>query len=213
MGVWMYNGELNAKRVRENYLRAVLHQDIAFFDCVGAGEITSRIRNDTRESGQYHIMHICTIKIHADLVQQGMSQKVPLVTNKLFAFITGFTLAYLCNWRLALAVSSILPVMATMGAVINIFTSKCTKFYLQHISKSVTLAVEAISTIRTAQAFGIQSSLADIYDIHIDRSRKIDTQSAVLQGIGGAVLYFVLYAAYGLVFSFGATLINESHGQ
>src|ERR1700691_1270569 len=138
MGVWMYNGELNAKRVRENYLRAVLHQDIAFFDCVGAGEITSRIRNDTRESGQYHIMHICTIKIHADLVQQGMSQKVPLVTNKLFAFITGFTLAYFCNWRLALAVSSILPVMATMGAVINIFTSKCTKFYLQHISKSVT---------------------------------------------------------------------------
>lgn len=58
MGVWMYSGELNAKRLRENYLRAVLHQDIAFFDCVGAGEITTRIHNDTCESGQYHTIFI-----------------------------------------------------------------------------------------------------------------------------------------------------------
>ena len=63
MGVWMYNGELNAKRLREIYLRAVLHQDIAFFDYVGAGEITSRIQNDIRESGQYHTMHVYTIKL------------------------------------------------------------------------------------------------------------------------------------------------------
>ena len=41
-------GELMAKRVREGYLRAVLRQDIAFFDDVGAGEIATRIQTDTR---------------------------------------------------------------------------------------------------------------------------------------------------------------------
>jgi len=40
-----------AKRIREKYLRAVLRQDIAFFDNVGAGEVATRIQTDTRSFG------------------------------------------------------------------------------------------------------------------------------------------------------------------
>lgn len=40
MYVWTYTGEVNAKRIRENYLQAVLRQDIQFFDKVGAGEVS-----------------------------------------------------------------------------------------------------------------------------------------------------------------------------
>jgi ATP-binding cassette subfamily B (MDR/TAP) protein 1 len=47
MFVWSYTAELNAKRIREEYLKAVLRQEIAFFDTVGAGEITTRIHSDT----------------------------------------------------------------------------------------------------------------------------------------------------------------------
>ena len=50
MYTWVYTGEVTSKRVRENYLKAVLRQDIAFFDNVGAGEIATRIQTDTRES-------------------------------------------------------------------------------------------------------------------------------------------------------------------
>lgn len=42
-------GEVLAKRIRERYLAAVLRQDIAFFDKVGAGEIATRIQTDTRK--------------------------------------------------------------------------------------------------------------------------------------------------------------------
>ena len=49
MATWVYTGEATSKRIRENYLKAVLRQDIAFFDNVGAGEITSRIQTDTRK--------------------------------------------------------------------------------------------------------------------------------------------------------------------
>ena len=48
MYFWVYTGEVGSKRVRENYLRAVLRQDIAFFDNVGAGEVATRIQTDTR---------------------------------------------------------------------------------------------------------------------------------------------------------------------
>ena len=53
MSIWVYTGEINAKRVRERYLQAVLRQDIAFFDNVGAGEVATRIQADTRASIRY----------------------------------------------------------------------------------------------------------------------------------------------------------------
>ena len=34
MLTWTYTGEINAKRIRERYLKAILRQDVAFFDKV-----------------------------------------------------------------------------------------------------------------------------------------------------------------------------------
>lgn len=48
MAVWTYTGEVNAKRLRERYLQAVLRQEIAYFDKIGAGEVATRIQSDTR---------------------------------------------------------------------------------------------------------------------------------------------------------------------
>jgi len=68
-------GEINTKRIRELYLQAVLRQDTAFFDNVGAGEVATRISTVTH------------------LVKQGISEKVALVANFFGAFVCGFALA------------------------------------------------------------------------------------------------------------------------
>ena len=54
MSVWVYTGEVSAKRLRERYLGAILRQDIAFFDNVGAGEVATRIQTDTRTFRYYY---------------------------------------------------------------------------------------------------------------------------------------------------------------
>ncbi|OSD02414.1 multidrug resistance protein 1 [Trametes coccinea BRFM310] len=193
MLIWVYTGEVNAKRVRERYLRAILRQDIAYFDNVGAGEVATRIQTDTH------------------LVQQGTSEKVALVVNFLAAFVTGFVLAYVRSWRLALAMSSILPCIAIAGAVMNKFISSYMQMSLQHVAEGGTLAEEVISTVRTAQAFGTQRVLADLYDERVYKSRAVDLKAAVFHGVGLSVFFFVIYGAYGLAFNFGTTLIN--HGE
>ena len=48
MYIWVYTGEIGTKRLREKYLQAILRQDIAYFDNVGAGEVATRIQTDTR---------------------------------------------------------------------------------------------------------------------------------------------------------------------
>jgi ATP-binding cassette subfamily B (MDR/TAP) protein 1 len=127
MCIWVYTSEAAAKRIRERYLKAVLRQDIAFFDNVGAGEITTRIQTDTRS--WFLSFCPCTGSINEcpcvpDLIQQGLSEKVALVVSLLSSFVTGFVLAFARNWRLALAMSSILPCIAITGAIMNRFMSK-----------------------------------------------------------------------------------------
>ncbi|TDL23269.1 P-loop containing nucleoside triphosphate hydrolase protein [Rickenella mellea] len=193
MYTWVYTGEVNAKRIRERYLKAVLRQDIAYFDTIGAGEIATRIQTDTH------------------LVQQGSSEKVALVVQFLSAFFTGFIIAYVRSWRLALALSSILPCIGITGAIMNKFVSKYMQMSLKHVAEGGTVAEEVISTIRTAQAFGTQRVLADLYDSHVEKSHIVDLKAAVFQGCGLATFFFVIYSAYGLAFSFGTTLIIRGH--
>jgi ATP-binding cassette subfamily B (MDR/TAP) protein 1 len=48
MCTWVFTAEVTAKRIRERYLKAVLRQEIAFFDKVGAAEVTTQIQTSTR---------------------------------------------------------------------------------------------------------------------------------------------------------------------
>ncbi|KAJ1303401.1 hypothetical protein OPQ81_011593 [Rhizoctonia solani] len=196
MYFWIYTGEVNSKRIRERYLQAVLRQDIAYFDNLGAGEVATRIQTDTH------------------LVQQGISEKVPLIISYLGAFFTGFILAYIRSWRLALAVSSILPCIAITGAIMNKFVSTYMQLSLQSVSAGGgTLAEEVISTVRTAHAFGTQMTLAERYDVFINKAYGFDNKAAVIQGCGLGVFFFVIYGAYGLAFYYGTTLIIQRHAD
>ena len=69
---------------------------------------------------------------------------------------------------------------------------------LKHGADSGTLAEEVISTIRTAQAFGTQNVLAELYEVFCAKGRQASTMAAALHGGAMAVFFFVSYAAYAL---------------
>jgi ATP-binding cassette subfamily B (MDR/TAP) protein 1 len=52
-----YTGEKITQRIREEYLRAIFRQNIAFFDFLGAGEVTTRITSGMTAS--YWHVEIC----------------------------------------------------------------------------------------------------------------------------------------------------------
>lgn len=195
MYLWVYTAEVSAKRIRERYLQAVLRQDIAFFDNVGAGEVATRIQTDTH------------------LVQVGMSEKVATASSFLGSFFCGFILAFVRSWRLSLAMSSLLPCIAITGGLMDTYIAKYMQLSLEHVADGGTMAEEVISTVRTAHAFGTQKTLGDIYDTHIERSYAQDMKAAAWNGGGLAVFFFAVYASYGLAFHFGTTLINQGHAD
>ncbi|KAG8804747.1 GTPase-activating protein, partial [Serendipita sp. 398] len=189
MVIWVRTSEVATKRVRERYLQSILRQDVAFFDNVGAGEVATRIQTDTH------------------LVQLGVSEKVPVALSFMGAFFTGFILAFIRNWKLALACASIVPCIAITGGIMNALMSKLKLATLGHIAEGGSLAEEVISTIRTAQAFGTQNTLAKMYDTHVEKAHVLDKRMSIINGSALSVFFFVIYSAYGLAFSFGTTLV------
>lgn len=180
MFIWNYTGEHNAKRVRERYLRAVLRQEvsrfptagellitqIAYFDDLGAGEVATRIQTDCH------------------LVQEGTSEKVALVAQYLGTFFTGFILAYVRSWRLALALSSILPVIVITGGVMMAIMTKFSTATLDATAKAGSLAEEVIGSIRTVQAFGKAVVLGGRFDDLIKTVRTSGRMSAIVEAGG-----------------------------
>ena len=67
-------GEHISAKIRERYLEACLRQNIAFFDQIGAGEVTTRITADT------------------NLIQDGISEKVGITFAALATFISAFVI-------------------------------------------------------------------------------------------------------------------------
>ncbi|PLB35273.1 putative ABC multidrug transporter [Aspergillus candidus] len=92
---FVYTGEHVSQQIRIHYFRAILRQNIAFFDNLGAGEITTRITADT------------------NLIQDGISEKVSLVLSGLGTF-----LALICSATLV----ALLLIMGGCSAAMLVYS-------------------------------------------------------------------------------------------
>ncbi|KAK8850386.1 hypothetical protein IAR55_004304 [Kwoniella newhampshirensis] len=195
MFIWNVAGELNSKRIRENYLRAVLRQEIAYFDDLGAGEVATRIQTDCH------------------LVQEGVSEKMALVFQYLGTFVTGFVLAFVRSPRLAGALFTILPVIVIIGGGTMQAMAKFGTGALNHVATAGTLAEEVIGSIRTVQAFGKQKVLGDKFNEFIELSRKAGKRGAIVEAGGFCLIFFTIYSAYALAFFYGGILVTQGRAD
>ncbi|KZT57970.1 multidrug resistance protein 1 [Calocera cornea HHB12733] len=195
MLIWTYTGELSAKRIRERYLQAVLRQDIAFFDTLGAGEVSTRIQSNTQ------------------LIQAGIGEKVPIVVTYLSSFVAGYIIAYVRSWRLALALTSILPCISISVGIVSYFVGNAMRTSQDAIAASGSLAEEVISTIRTTKAFGIQHILSGLYKAHVQVAYHAQMTNMISQSVLMWVFFFVLWSAYALSFYYGTTLVLDGIGD
>ncbi|KAL8997483.1 MAG: hypothetical protein Q9169_003263 [Polycauliona sp. 2 TL-2023] len=179
---FIYTGEHITQKIREQYLAAILRQNIAFFDKLGAGEITTRITADT------------------NLVQDGMSEKIALTLTAVATFVTAFVIAFIKYWKLTLILSStVFAITAIMGGGSS-FIIKYNKQSLGSYALGGTVAEEVISSIRNATAFSTQDKLARQYDKHLVEAEKwgLKLKIALAVMIGG--MFTVIYLNYGLSF-------------
>ncbi|KAM4120497.1 hypothetical protein ACJW30_03G136900 [Castanea mollissima] len=86
---WTRTAERQANCIRMEYLKAVLRQEVGYFDTNATSSTSFRV--------------ISTISSDAHIIQNTIAEKIPNCLAHLTSFILSLTVAFLLSWRLALA--------------------------------------------------------------------------------------------------------------
>ncbi|KAJ2659128.1 hypothetical protein IWW48_003660 [Coemansia sp. RSA 1200] len=182
---WAVAAENQGLRIRELYYLSIMRQDIGWFDAVKTGALTTRITNDV------------------NLVQDGIGEKFGFVFMNLVSFITGFVIAFVKGWDVALVCAGILPFMCFTGVYMGRRIAHWVTHAQDHTAGSGAVADEVLGGIRTVQAFNGQARELERYSTNIQDAYAFGRKKGFVLGAGFGLIHFFIIVMYCIGFNFG----------
>ncbi|KAI3461135.1 hypothetical protein Pfo_017798 [Paulownia fortunei] len=187
---WMITGERQAVRIRNLYLRAILRQDIGYFDKeTNTGEILERMSTDTI------------------IIQDAMGEKIGKFLQLSASFFGGFVIAFIRGWLLTLVLLSAIPLLVISAAFMTVLMAKLTSRGQAAYSEAAVVVEQTIGSIRTVASFTGERQAVANYDKSLDKAYKAGVQEGLAAGLGSGVFMLVLFCSYALAIWFGAKMI------
>jgi ATP-binding cassette, subfamily B (MDR/TAP), member 1 len=116
------------------------------------------------------------------------------------AFLSGFVVGFVKNWKFTLILSCIVPTIFTIFGVGGTFIAKYASLVMKEYAFASTIAEEIISSVRTVQAFGTEEKLAKLYDDNLVSAQRAGYREQITSAIMMCVMMFSVYLFYGLGF-------------
>ncbi|EFA76459.1 ABC transporter B family protein [Heterostelium album PN500] len=188
---WSVAGERQSVRCRKQYLKAILRQEIGWYDVTKSSELATRIASDTQ------------------LFQEAIGEKVGNFLHFTSTFISGFIVGLVNGWQLALVILAITPLLAACGAFMTKMMTELTKKGQDAYAKAGAVAEEKIGSIRTVATFSGEERENQLYANNLKDALVIGRKKGVMNGIGIGSVFFVMFGSYSLAFWYGAKLITD----
>ncbi|CAI0381930.1 unnamed protein product [Linum tenue] len=189
---WMVTGERQSARIRSLYLKAILRQDIGYFDTeTNTGEVIGRMSGDTVT------------------IQDAMGEKVGKFTQQMSQFISAFVVAFTKGWLLTLFLLLTLPVLAGVAAVVYVFVSKSASRGQVAYAEAGNVVEQTIGAIRTVVSFTGEKIAIERYNDKLKVAYEATMFQSVVSGAGFGSMLFVIFSSYGLAIWVGARLIID----
>jgi ATP-binding cassette subfamily B protein len=182
-------GERIVAQLRETVYRAILRQDIAFFDGRRTGELVSRLAADTT------------------VLQNAVSVNISILMRSLGAAVGGLVLLVYTSPLLALALLAAIPPLALGTARFGKTIRAISRRVQDAVAETSTVAEEAISGIRTVRAFAQEEWEVARYKKAVEQSFGLSRQRirSIAWFTGGAA--FCGYLAIVGVLYYGGYLV------
>eukprot|EP00898_Chlorokybus_atmophyticus_P004111 jgi/Chlat1/4700/Chrsp3S05626 len=189
------SGSYLTRRIRELAFKAVLRQEVAWFDSDNnsSGGITGRLESD------------------AALVKAVLGDRLGLFVQNVTTLIAGIIIAFITGWRLALVVLAIFPLIAIGGYLQMEFFKGFTGEAQKLQEKANGVASEAVGNIRTVAAFGAEDKMLELYSEQLKKPTQLGRRRSHVSGIGFGYSQFMMYSAYSLAFWFGGIMAKQCH--
>ncbi|KAI9795552.1 MAG: multidrug-resistance transporter mdr5 [Piccolia ochrophora] len=178
----------SVRRLRLEYVRAFLRQDMAYFDTYTPGSVATRISNN------------------ANLIQAGLGEKVGVATLGFSMLISAFVVAFTRYWKLAIVVATTVPTVVIIVGITVVLDANLEAKILRIYSKAGGLVEEAFGSIRVVTAFGAQKKLLRKYESYLEAAKAYGVKKGPILGVQYSTEFFVIHCAYALAFWYGVKL-------
>ncbi|KAL2547092.1 ABC transporter B family member 15 [Forsythia ovata] len=198
---WTRTAERQTSRIRTEYLKSVLRQEVGFFDKQDVSSTTFQV--------------VSNISADAHLIQAVIAEKIPTCLTQLCAFIFSLLVSFLLSWRLALAslpfaIGFIVPGVGFGKLMMNLgIKSK------EAYGVAGGIAEQAISSIRTVYSYVGEHQTLKRFSHALQGSTNLGIKQGLVKGllIGSMGMIFATWAFQSWVGSILVTEKGESGGH
>ncbi|KAJ7520420.1 hypothetical protein O6H91_19G005500 [Diphasiastrum complanatum] len=188
----MCTGERQATRIRGMYLKAILRQDITFFDVeTNTGEVIGRMSGDTI------------------LIQAAIGEKVGSFLRLLTTFLGGFVIAFIKGWKLTLVMLSTMPLLIAAGGTMAFMISRMASKGQEAYAEAGTVVEQVVGGIRTVASFTGEKKAVDTYYNSLQKAYKAGVTQGLASGLGLGCALFIMFCSYALALWYGSKLIVD----
>ncbi|KAL4426347.1 hypothetical protein ABPG74_006285 [Tetrahymena malaccensis] len=191
LGCWMITGERQSIQFRKHYFKAIINQEIGWFDQVNPNELSSKIASE------------CT---H---IQEAIGEKVATYLMSISTAIGGFAVGYTRGWQMALVSTAALPVIILGAACYTLVMQKSQKAISGSYETAGGLAEQSLNAIKTIKSLTGEEFELSVYTRSLSDAFKIACRYGGLAGAGMGLMLLTMFCDYALSFWYGSQLISE----
>ncbi|KAM0941978.1 putative ABC-type xenobiotic transporter [Dioscorea sansibarensis] len=191
---WMWTGERQTTRMRIEFLKSALNQDVRYFD------------TEVRTSDI-----IYAINAESVVVQDAISEKLGNFIHYMATFVSGFVVGFTAVWQMALVTLAVVPLIAIIGGIHTTTLAKLSSKSQDALSQASNIAEQALAQIRTVHSYVGESRALQAYSLALKVAQRIGYRSGLAKGIGLGATYFTVFCCYALLLWYGGYLVRHHH--
>eukprot|EP00117_Sycon_ciliatum_P031721 scpid37289/ scgid24759/ ABC transporter B family member 1; ABC transporter ABCB.1 len=186
-------GQRLVARIRIDLYKAIIDQEVAYFDLNRTGDLTNRLSSDTQ------------------VLQNALTVNISMLIRNCLNVMASMGFMMALSWKLTLVLLSIVPVIAIGAVQYGIVLKSVRKSFQEELGNASTAAEETISSIRTVRSFSNEDRSKDDYAKHIDKSYMYGKKLARAIASFTGVVAVISQGAIALVLWYGAKLVVDGH--
>ncbi|KAJ7948481.1 ABC transporter B family protein [Quillaja saponaria] len=196
---WTRTAERQTSKMKMEYLKSVLRQEVSFFDTQEAGSSTT-----------YKVVSL--ISSDANAIQVALSQKIPDCMAYMSTFFICHIFSFVLSWRLTLAAMPLSVMFIVPALVFGKIMMDLIMKMIESYGVSGGIAEQAISSIRTVYSYvGEHQTL-----FRFSRSLEKTMEFGIKQGFAKGLMlgsFGVIYISWGFQGLVGTYLISQKGEQ
>uniref|UniRef100_A0A3Q2QLL1 Bile salt export pump n=1 Tax=Fundulus heteroclitus TaxID=8078 RepID=A0A3Q2QLL1_FUNHE len=187
------SGELLTRRLRRIGFKAMLGQEIGWFDDHrnSPGALTTRLATD------------------ASQVQGATGSQIGMIVNSLTNIGVALIMSFYFSWKLTLLILCFLPFIALSGGFQAKMLTGFAKQDKQAMESAGQVSGEALNNIRTIAGLGMERSFVEKYEAHLDSPYQAALKKANVYGACYGFAQCVIFLTNGASFRFGGYLVEQ----